>query len=475
MGNYSIIQRPAIMVVGITCRTSNAPEAGPVDIPRLWERFYKEVISNQIPNKLSNEVIALYCDYEGDHTKPYSMIIGCPVSSLESIPEGLVGKVIPTGSYAKFSAKGEHPNSLIETWGQIWQQELKRTYTGDYELYGEKFFSGSPTEVEVFIAVASEKTKKIVVEPYNPEWPKAFEREAIKIKEALGSNCIAVHHIGSTSIPGLLAKPVIDMIGVVRSAEKSIQPLERLGFAYKGEYNIPMRSFFNRGEGVDINLHLYEEGHPEIELNLLFRDYLRRDSKAREEYAALKEALLKEKSSYEKNNSPFTGYNLGKDAFIRKILKAANFDRVRIVKCTHNAEWDFAKRVRQKYFFDPLSITDPYSDPYSWTFDHKDHAHLILYQGVEMVGYGHIQFWPEGRAALRILVIDERFRNQGFGSHFLQLCEQWLKKQGVRTLHEEARADALPFYRKNGYSEMPFNDPSGEPPSSHDVAVGKRL
>ncbi len=318
---------------------------------------------------------------------------------------------------------------------------------------------------------SKKETKAIVVMPYDPNWPKIFEVEAIKIKEALGTNCLSLHHIGSTSVPGLAAKPVIDMLGVMRNSEKAITPLESLGFKYKGEYNIPMRYYFNRSEGVDTNLHVYEEGHPEIELNLLFRDYLRVHPEAREEYTNLKKTLLKDQLSYEKNNSGFTGYNLGKDAFIRKILKAAKYNRIRIMKCTHYAEWDFAKRLRQKYFFDPLSITDPYT----WTFDHKEHAHLILYQGVEMVGYAHIQFWPDLRAALRILVINEPYRHHGLGSHFLQLCEQWLKKQGIHSLHDEARPDAIQFYRKNGYSEMPFRDPSGEPPSPQDIAMGKTL
>src|SRR5262249_30983185 len=108
------------------------------------------------------------------------------------------------------------------------------------------------------------KTKKIVVTPYNPSWPKTFEIEASKIREALGTNCIAVHHIGSTSVPGLAAKPVIDMIGVVKNLEKTIQPLENLGFQYKGEYNVPMRYYFNRSKDVETNLHVYKEGNPEI-------------------------------------------------------------------------------------------------------------------------------------------------------------------------------------------------------------------
>ncbi len=153
MKKYTVVEKPPIIIIGIECRTSNSPEAGPNDIPKHWEKFYKGDTISKIPNKASNEVLALYCDYEGDYTRPYSLVIGCPVSSTDVIPEGMVAKTIPTGSYAIFRAVGEHPKSLIETWGDVWQQpDLNRTYTGDYEVYGDRFF-GSPQEVEVYIAI----------------------------------------------------------------------------------------------------------------------------------------------------------------------------------------------------------------------------------------------------------------------------------------------------------------------------------
>lgn len=157
MQDYQVIQKPTITVIGIACRTSNAPEAAPHDIPKLWEQFYKNNTIDQIPNKTSSEVIALYCDYTGDYTQPYSLVIGCQVDSLDDIPEGMVAKTIPGGSYAIFRAIGEYPRSLTETWRNIWQQPgLERTCTGDYELYGDKF-SHSPQEVEVYIAIEQEK------------------------------------------------------------------------------------------------------------------------------------------------------------------------------------------------------------------------------------------------------------------------------------------------------------------------------
>lgn len=150
--DYSIAEKPQTLIVGIACRTSNAPEAAPVDIPELWARFYGEDILSRIENKASDEVFALYCDYEGDFTKPYSLVIGCPVKSIGKLADGLVAKTIPGGSYALFKAVGEHPKALIDTWGAIWQTGLKRSYTGDFEVYG-RGFSNTPPEVNVWIAI----------------------------------------------------------------------------------------------------------------------------------------------------------------------------------------------------------------------------------------------------------------------------------------------------------------------------------
>jgi GrpB-like predicted nucleotidyltransferase (UPF0157 family) len=91
----------------------------------------------------------------------------------------------------------------------------------------------------------------------------------------LGGNYLAIHHVGSTAVPGLAAKPKIDMIAVVHSGDLSIAQLENIGFSYKGEWNIPFKFGFTKRGQDEINLHVFEEGHPEIELNILFRDYLR--------------------------------------------------------------------------------------------------------------------------------------------------------------------------------------------------------
>lgn len=317
----------------------------------------------------------------------------------------------------------------------------------------------------------TDKTNSIEVAPYDPRWPKIFAFEAAIIKEALGDNCIDIHHIGSTSVPGLAAKSKIDIIAVVKDPIKAIPNLEAVGLTYKGEYNILMHYGFSKRGDVDINLHVYETGHPEIELNILFRDYLRKNSSARDEYAALKERLLQDDSSFEKDKSSFRRYTLRKGEFIRKILKETGFSSLRVLKCTDSTEWSAAKNFRQKYFFDNVSI----SDPYTWTFDHPNHVHLICYQGSEIIGYAHIQLWTEARAAIRIIVLDQKQRNQGLGRQFLGYIEKWLKRQNYKSIHAEASPEAVTFYKKLGYTSMPFNDPDSHENDPRDIPMGKML
>lgn len=82
------------------------------------------------------------------------------------------------------------------------------------------------------------------VVPYNPDWPNIYYREATKIRKALGVNCLEIHHVGSISVPGLLAKPKIDILAGEKERQKAIKSLEAIGIDYRGEYNIPMHYGF---------------------------------------------------------------------------------------------------------------------------------------------------------------------------------------------------------------------------------------
>jgi len=317
-----------------------------------------------------------------------------------------------------------------------------------------------------------QKIDRVEIKPYDPNWPHIYEKEALLIRQALGDNCIAIHHVGSTSVPGLAAKPKIDIITVVRNLFFDKSQLEAIGYKYRGGFNIPLRrSFTIRTVDRNINLHIFEENDPEIELNILFRDHLRENPSARDEYALLKHKLISRESSHQKNDSIYRGYTLGKHDFIQNILQKSGFKKHRFVLCTHTLEWAAAKHFRDTYFFGPHGI----EDPYTWTFNHEEHAHLVLYQGTEIVAYTHIQFWSDQRAAIRIIATDENKRNQNSGSVFLALIEKWLKSFGVKSIHAESRQSSLRFYLKNGYCSMPFDDPEGHESDPNDVPVGKLL
>ncbi len=300
----------------------------------------------------------------------------------------------------------------------------------------------------------SKTFKKITVSPYNPLWPAWFEKEAVFIKEALGQDCLAIYHVGSTSVPGLIAKSKIDIIAVVREPKKAIPALEQIHYTYKGEWNIPFQYGFTKREDVKVNLHVFEDDHPEIELNLCFRDYLRQNTQARNEYGALKERLLKEKSAMERNQSMFPGYTLGKHDFIQKTLRQTGYNRLRLLRCTHHHELDRAKKFRETYF----SMLGESLDLFSSTFHEPSHHHFVLYQGLDIIGYTDLEIHSENQIRLHLLMIEESMRLQGFGSKLLSLIEQWLADKDLPGLTVKATQGVEKFFLKHDYKQVSLKD-----------------
>lgn len=141
-------------IIGLSVRTTNENGQSGKDIPALWGRFMAEGIMEKIPNKISTDIYCIYTDYEKDHTKPYTTFLGCNVSSLEQIPDGLTGKQINTGNYIKRSAKGNILQGLVfNEWLKIWNSDIPRIFTADFEVYGEKAQNPENAEVDIFIAV----------------------------------------------------------------------------------------------------------------------------------------------------------------------------------------------------------------------------------------------------------------------------------------------------------------------------------
>lgn len=165
---------------------------------------------------------------------------------------------------------------------------------------------------------------KIELVEYNPDWVKMYEDMKKLFYASFGDKIAAIEHIGSTSVPGLCAKPVIDiMLGVrkLKDADEIIPNMICLGFEYNTKYEdvVPFRRYFvMKKDRVSIyHIHTIPVDHPSWKTNLLFRDYLRQDPQTRDEYAKLKKDLARR----EWNES--NDYAEAKTDFIRSIEKKA--------------------------------------------------------------------------------------------------------------------------------------------------------
>jgi predicted transcriptional regulator YdeE len=141
-------------VIGITVRTSNADGHAAKDIPELWARFWATDVAAQIPGRLGNDIYSIYTAYEGDYTQPYTTLIGYKVENLDHIPEGFTGLMIEEGPYMKCTAKGKLSDGVVfNAWLEIWNAEIPRAYTSDFEVYDERAQNPDDAEVDIFLSV----------------------------------------------------------------------------------------------------------------------------------------------------------------------------------------------------------------------------------------------------------------------------------------------------------------------------------
>jgi predicted transcriptional regulator YdeE len=145
----------SFQIIGISVRTTNENGQAAQDIPALWYKFISENIIDQIPNKVDNTLYCVYTNYEKDHTKPYTTILGCKVSSIAEIPENMMALTIKEANYAKYIAKGDlNKGAVFNKWAEIWTDvSIDRAFTADFEVYNEKAKDPNNAEVDIFIAV----------------------------------------------------------------------------------------------------------------------------------------------------------------------------------------------------------------------------------------------------------------------------------------------------------------------------------
>jgi len=133
----------------------------------------------------------------------------------------------------------------------------------------------------------------IEVVPWQSAWPALFEEEAARIRAACGDAVVAVEHIGSTSVPGLAAKPILDIMpGLARTEDghRTVEPMKSLGYEYFGEHGIPGRFYFDRkaGGATVVHVHMFELNSPDWRRHIVFRDALRADPSIAADYQKLK-------------------------------------------------------------------------------------------------------------------------------------------------------------------------------------------
>ena len=165
------------------------------------------------------------------------------------------------------------------------------------------------------------KKREIIVVDYRSDWPELFQKEAATLYPIFWMCWKNVYHIGSTSVPGLAAKPIIDILLSVQDINK-VDTLDEaiidLGYTPKGEYGIPGRRYYHQGELVHvIHLHVFGSTSSEIERHVLFRDYLRCHPDEVHAYESLKRKLAVT------NQFDPDGYTDGKDEFIHRVDESA--------------------------------------------------------------------------------------------------------------------------------------------------------
>ncbi|MFJ8260669.1 GrpB family protein [Rummeliibacillus sp. NPDC094406] len=148
--------------------------------------------------------------------------------------------------------------------------------------------------------------------PWTSEWEKEFLVEKRQIENIIGQHTVAIHHIGSTSVSGLSAKPIIDIAIEIETFEEGlacVTGLKTLGYKYRGTAVLPERHYFNKGEPRTHRIHMYESGNKYLVEQLQFRDYLRNNKTARIEYEKLKQELsqmnIHDKHQYAEDKSNF--------------------------------------------------------------------------------------------------------------------------------------------------------------------------
>lgn len=270
--------------------------------------------------------------------------------------------------------------------------------------------------------------KEIKIFPHNPMWSLQYKEQSEIIKSCLGDEIHDVCHIGSTSISDLYAKDSIDILLVVNKLHDSLK-LTNIGYTFKGELNIPLRFYFSKNDNkAKVNLHVCEPDHSFIKLNINFRDYLRNNKSYMQEYNSLKLKLLESKDPSFRIRGFISNYGRGKDSFIKKVLDLSGFKDYILNFCLHDNEVSAAKDLLQDYIRENNIINHSLSDEINIDLDMN--KHLVLYCGIDIVGYAQCELKNKEDATIHVLLAKTKAHTKELNRY----VNKWLTMSGYTNI-----------------------------------------
>jgi len=248
-----------------------------------------------------------------------------------------------------------------------------------------------------------------VLEQHNLDWFSKFQsiKASIMNNGVKEGNLVAVEHMGSTSIPGLIAKPQIDLVVTVRDLKEAYFTMKEAGYEYKSEFNIPVHLMFKPSENHDFNIksniHLYDSESPEPEINRRFRDLIKENADLHQEYQTLKERIAQDPDSRSVHANGIPKYNLMKSEFIKSCIQQSGFDGFNVKFAHYDEDFNY--------------ISESFGEKKS-LFGYQ----MILFKGIDLIGGAIIE--PK-RSEVEIYVEDDEFHNEA-KAYFEKRIRTWL-------------------------------------------------
>lgn len=149
------IQNTSFKLAGLKLgyKTTNKDNKAMEDCGALWQHFGGSFLGTKLPQKLSNDIYAVYYNYDGDHTQPYAYFIGYRIPEDANLPAGIDTLTIPAQQYDELSTKGQMPNCVADAWREIWKlDDSHRAYGFDFEVYGPKAGDWNNAEIDIYLS-----------------------------------------------------------------------------------------------------------------------------------------------------------------------------------------------------------------------------------------------------------------------------------------------------------------------------------